>query len=296
MAETEYEGEFFCTPGTNDRAAWTAAYVIIGAILVLVGIAHFWISRGDLFGPRSQEEHGQFSAQVTFLCGIFARGIGHIVSGIIVAKRWNWAHYSLLASGLPGYITAIGYCFIFFSWCSVVVDFVAKKSTGFYKKSKITLLALAIGVTVGFIISFGCMYSDSEPAHAAEGAIATLRDFVIAGAFAIYMFKVWKLFENPCGQCGTPEMNILIMCGILIAALIFRGISIIAYIYIISKVAETNPGYECSMSYLGIFILEMILCEIMPLCSIFANRLRIAFMDKSDLGTQREDVSFVSFV
>lgn len=265
------ESERLVCASAADRSAWTATYIVMGAILMLIFVVYVYFTRHELVNARSQP-HGSFAAQLAYIIGLFSRGFGMIMSGVIIGNDWEWGKYSLFSSGLPGYVTAASYCFIFFSWCSVLVLFLTKQND-FYQKSRIALISLLLVISITFIVTVTFILAAPEKrtaAHWVEALFAMGRDLVIGVAFLLYMRKVAKMFEKPCDKCCSAEMNLMTVCVIMVVSLFIRAIAILVYVFVVRNSGGT---VECSMEYLGAFILETAFGEFLPLIAIFAYKM-----------------------
>lgn len=257
-------------------------FIIFGIIYTLLTIRQTCEEKGEV--------QGQFEAQIMYIAAVFCKGLGLFVTGIFLAFKTPtgsddefWNKYSVLPGGIPGYVTAIAYCFIFFSWCSVCLDSLEKDSVKFYARSKWVLLTLISGIVVLFLVMIICMQAckDYGTFHKIEASVAILRDLIIAFLFILYLHRIFKLFEEPCSGFSSPETKLLFICITLIVSLIMRPISIGIYTLWVTKYSEF------STSYLIIFLVEIVITEIIPIGSIGITRLS----GYNQRAKQNEDVA-----
>lgn len=299
---------------------WKFTYYVLGIILILFAIIYVIFTFSELKNEYGQE-HGKFSAQISYIICVFVKGLGLLVCGVFLSYNFNtryvsapsgqpnsnvtlWGMYSVLPGGIPGYMTSIAYCFIFFSWCSVCLTFLDRNSVGFYKTSKTILLSLLTGIIIGFITSFIFMLlaanshiggTTVDGAHMAEAMIATVRDIVIAIAFIIYLFKISKLFETACPSYASVEGRLFWLCVMLIIALIFRPFCILTYhmIFASKRNTEIQKKSEFSNAYLIIFLIEQTITELLPLGLI--GYLRLCDISKGSSASDDKNSAFLAF-
>ena len=289
--------------------SWEYTYYIIGLILILFAIIYVFLSYSELIAEFGQE-HGKFAAQISYIIALFIKGTGLMVCGYFLTKKFQttvipnnitiWGKYSVLPGGLPGYVTAAAYCFIFFSWCSVCLTFLDHNAVGFYRTSKTILLILLSVIILGFMISFYFMFNSSNPvnldkAHFIEAIIASIRDVFIAIAFGIYLRKIFQLFETTCPSCTSIDGRLFWLCVMLIIALICRPFCILTYHLIFaSKTAfETSKKSEFSTGYLLVFLIEQTITEIIPLGLI--GYLRLVDLSRSNSIADEKNSAFLGF-
>ena len=259
---------------------FAVTYIVFGVIFLIYGIVYVALTCKQTCEEKD-ETQGQFASQVVYIVAIFVKAIGLFVSGLFLIVKTPTAEdhsfndkYSVIPGGFPGYMTAVAYCFIFFSWCSVCLDCLEKNSTKFYQRSKWVLMTLISIIVVLFLIFFICMLTVSTgPFHRVEQGVAITRDLILAIMFAIYLYKIYKLFEEPCPGCGQPESRLFILCLILIIALILRPISILGYSLWTNPPGSAKKRSEFSPEYLAIYIVELIITEVVPFATIGLTRI-----------------------
>ncbi|EAY21560.1 hypothetical protein TVAG_013250 [Trichomonas vaginalis G3] len=258
---------------------WECGYIVIGCIILAFAIYYVIKTLKDSLITDNNVQ-GQRSAQIFYIIALFVKSIGLIVAGIMIIVGFpkdekqptKWDIYSIIPTGFPGYMTAVAYSYIFFSWCSVCYSSLEKNAVGFYHNSKKLLSILIYIIIALFVISFCFMIASSflanskkyylTVAHNVESVVATIRDLACAVAFLFYLFKIIKLFESCCPSWESPETRLLVMLIVLIIALFLRPVCILTYILIFTK----DSGYsEFSDGYFIVFLFECFITELLPL-------------------------------
>ena len=278
MSDTNCTDWYLYIP--SDIRNFTITYIVFGIIFFIYGIIYTSLTIKTTCEEKD-ETQGQYNSQIVYIIAIFVKAVGLIVSGIFLEAKTPTCYdhdffdrYFVLPGGLPGYMTGIAYCFIFFSWCSVCFDCLEKNTTQFYQRSKWVLMT-AIGlIVVFFFIFFICMLAvDISTFHRIEQAFAICRDLLLAIMFALYLYKIYKLFEEPCPGCGQPESRLFLLCIVLIVSLILRPISILGYSLWTNPPGNSQKRSEFSSEYLAIYIIEFIVTEKVPFLTIGLTRL-----------------------
>ena len=270
---------------------WAITYIVLGIIFLIFTIFYLSKTCKDTLTTETNLQ-GQKAAQIAYIVAIIFKGISLFVAAIFLfcdftskTKTYKidgkdvsysyWSVYSIIPTGIPGYVTACAYCFIFFSWCSIAKSNLEKSVTGYYDRSKWVLTVINILILISFAISLTVMLSTNpDKAHEAEAIIACLRDSGTAICFLIYLICIFKLFESPCPSVFSPETRLSAMLIILIAALILRPISTMIYVLIFSKNGEDGTNYsEFSIGYYIVFLFEFIVTEVLPLSIIGVVRI-----------------------
>lgn len=284
----------------SEIQTFAITYYVLGSIFIVFACIYMALTLKTTCEEKD-ETQGQFNAQIAYIAAVICKGIGLIVSGIFLTVKTPTAEdhsfndrYSVLPGGIPGYVSAIAYCFIFFSWCSVCFDCFEKNATKFYSRSKWVLTSLISIVVLLFAISFICMLSVSAAKfHRVEQGVAITRDLILALMFAIYLYKIYKLFEDPCPGCGQPESKLFFICITLIVSLVMRPISIAIYSLWIYPPGKAERKSEFSPSYFVIFLVEFLLTELIPLGSIGYTRL-IGTLSSNEVSNELS--TFMAFV
>lgn len=275
-------------------------YVILGILLMIFSIIYFILTIKTTCEEKDAG-HGHFGAQVSYIVALFVKCLGLIISGIFLLTHPPTSEdhsfndkYSVLPGGIPGYTTAIAYCFIFFSWCSVCYDYLEKGSTGFYDKSRGILITLISIIVLLFSISFICMIAiNPKTFHRVEQGVAITRDLILAIMFTLYLVKIYKLFEECCPGFHSPETKLFVLCSLLIFSLIMRPIGIAIYSLYTNPPGNLKHRSEFNTAYFFIFLIEFILTELIPLLAIGLTRL----IGTNKRTTIPEDVStFIAIV
>lgn len=271
MSSSPFEGE--------NLKLWEGGYITIG-ILILIFAIYYVIKTLKETISNDNNIQGQKSAQVFYIIALFVKSAGLLVAGLMLIagcthktdkdKYSTWDVYSIIPTGFPGYMTAVAYSYIFFSWCSVCYSSLEKNSIGFYHNSKKFLSILIYSIVILFFISFIFMVLSTFPsidflviAHNVESVVASIRDVACAIAFLFYLFKIYKLFESCCPSWESPETRLLVMLMVLIVALFLRPICILTYVLIFNS---NNHNYnEFSTGYFYIFVAECFVTELLPL-------------------------------
>ena len=140
----------FCSSNPNLIPSFEAAYYSLGFIFLIYGIAYIIYS---LKSPSPQmQSNGSQGSQISFIICLFARGIGLIINAILISKKISLSTISLFTSGLPGYLTAVAYTFIFFSWCNLCVEVLSKDSKEFFIKTQRSLFWILFMLILIFVI------------------------------------------------------------------------------------------------------------------------------------------------
>lgn len=261
---------------------------IAGIGLIIFLCVYVYLIRKELCASI-QRTNGFLAGQIWYILGVIATSISYIVN---IFYRYHTAFdgsLTILTNGLSGYFTAIAYCFIFFSWTAICAENVSLEFADFYKKSSRIMYGLAIGVGVAFVVTFFLtLFGDSSlygnSCHTAESCVAVVRDLALCTAFVIYHRKLRRLSEPPYYFSGKPESKLFLTCLVLIIALPIRAFSILMYCFYWAswRIIDPDPmqgNYpdncvlrqrglderECSFGYFGEYIVEQIVCEIMPI-------------------------------
>ena len=125
--------------------------------------------------------------------------------------------FFMLSTSLPGYFISAAYCIIFFSWCSVCIEVMEKKSSRFYGKSRCVLailLSVILSLSLVSILIFFFIGGEKfeKVSHISEAICATIRDISLSVAFIIYLSKMWQIFEDPKGSLKS-FFNKIFCCG-----------------------------------------------------------------------------------
>ena len=270
---------------------WIVTYIILGFIFLIFTIFYLSKTCKDTFSTETNLQ-GQKAAQIAYIVAIIFKGLSLFVAAIFLLCDFTskmktykidgkdvsysyWSVYSIIPTGIPGYVTACAFCFIFFSWCSIAKSNLEKSVSGYYDRSKWVLTVINILILIGFAISLTVMLStDPVKAHEAEAIIASVRDSGTAICFLIYLICIFKLFESPCPSAFSPETRLSAMLIILIVALILRPISTMIYVLIFTgKDGKSSSYSEFSIGYYIVFLVEFLLTEILPLSIIGIVRL-----------------------
>ncbi|KAI5525060.1 hypothetical protein TVAGG3_0260170 [Trichomonas vaginalis G3] len=278
MNITDFQNESHLYVYSDIKATFVTDF-IFAALFIIFGIIYLLFTIRQTCEEKGEVE-GQFEAQISYITAVFCKGLGLFITGLFLAIRTPkpgnhdfWDRYSVLPGGIPGYVTAIAYCFIFFSWCSVCFDSLEKDSVKFYSRSKWVLMTLISLVCVFFTISIICMLTiNPETFHKVEATIAILRDLIIFFLFSLYLRRIFKLFEEPCPGWSSPETKLLFICITLIVSLIIRPISIGIYTLWIYP-PNHDKRSEFATTYLIIYLIEILITEIVPIGSIGITRL-----------------------
>ncbi|KAK8886947.1 hypothetical protein M9Y10_037982 [Tritrichomonas musculus] len=215
-------------PNNDIFSGWYATYFFFGATYALLLFIYLFFTRDFCFSNSS------LFAKLSYWFFIFAliiKSTGYFMSGGLIIDnnhlmtKYNcscsnsneclekdlYNHFNknqvifLFTSALPGYVTSAAYCMIFFSWCSICIEVMEKKSSAFYGKSRCVLLSLLIAIVIGFLIttitsavSATRNYADiAGIAHFVEAVIAVIRDISVSIAFIVYLRKMWQIFADP---------------------------------------------------------------------------------------------------
>lgn len=222
-------------------------------------------------------------AQITFMSALLIKGLGITFSGIGIQNQWDFGAFSLFTNGLPGYVIATAYCYVFFSWCSVCVQFTNKDSKSFFKKSTLILRSIIIIIWIGFVITGICVStlsckrqeSSARKAHYIEATIASIRDIIITIAFIVYLIKVSRIFGPLRCNFRLSEIRLISVSSLLTLAVFYRAFTIEFYTYYWSSStglysqSDTNKyKLECSIGYFINYSFDQVLMEFFPLLSI----------------------------
>lgn len=267
---------------------WAVAYFVLGTIFLVCTIYYIIKTWKETFSSEySNNLQGQKSSQFAYIAAIIVKTISLFVTGIFLIKNYTkvetstlkcydnytsnctkytyWDKYSVIPTGIPGYVSAITYCVFFFSWCSIAKSNLEKSVTGYYTGSRWVLVGMNTFIVIGATISILMMaISNPDSAHNVEAAIASVRDITTAICFSVYFFCIFKLFDSPCTSINSPEARLLSILCVLIIALIFRPVSILIYVSIFSS----GKRNEFSYGYFIIFLVEFIITEAFPLAII----------------------------
>lgn len=255
----------------QNKGSWATGYYLCGAIFLAMFLVFLMITINDV--RRKQLN----STQIPYLAAVLTRGIGYMISGSWIQheKKTTWNNYSVICNGLPGYVVATCYCFIFFSWCTVCVDCLAKKKIRFFDYTKIIMTFVIVIIWVAYVISLICFYAldEGSSAHNVEGVFATIRDWLVAVAFITYLIKIHSMFNSSC-SCDSTESTLFFMCTLLFVTMTLRGLSILIYITcIMGKKNSKGNDLEWTKGYFTAFLLEQLLLEIFPLGAICVFKL-----------------------
>jgi hypothetical protein len=272
---------------------WAAAYFLLGTIFLVGTIYYIAKTWEETFSNEFLNNlQGQKSSQIAYITALIVKTISLFVTGIFLVSNFTtketstkkcfdpeqtnctfytyWEKYSVIPTGIPGYVSAITYCVFFFSWCSIAKTNLEKSVIGYYTSSKWALVVMNAFIVIGAIISISMMaVSNPDRAHSVEAIIASIRDIGTALCFGIYFFCIFKLFDSPCTSINSPEARLFSIIFVLIVALILRPVSIIIYVEIFS----TGKRNEFSYGYFIIFLIEFIITEALPLATIAFVRL-----------------------
>ena len=254
--------------------------LVSGIILIIFSIIYTFFFVKDCRNSVANKDN-DITHQIVFSIALLWKGISLLISATLRDyKDSNWGLLSVLITGSAGYMSAIAYCFIFFTWTALCANYLGHDFAVFYKNSRRLLLTLVCIVVGMLVISVSFMYFSTNEEfgkifHYAEASFASARDIIIAIFFILYFKKVLGLAEAPyCGK-DKPETKIFLMCGILISILIFRAASILFYAFywsdwgnLAGKCREFN-GY----SYFIDYSIEQVLFEFLPLLYIGGTRI-----------------------
>ena len=217
------------------------------------------------------------SSQIVYILALLVKGTSYVITSVCREYDDNekWGKLSCCIIGLAGYISAITYSYIFFTWAALCANYLGHDFAVFYGASKKILISIIVIVVVMFLVSISFMLVHYSKMHYIEASFASMRDFFIAIAFIVYYKKVFALSESPhCIMCN-PETKIYVMCGFLITVLIFRAASILVYTLcwsdwgnLADKCREFN-GY----GYFTEYVIEQIILEFCPLLYIGITRI-----------------------
>lgn len=271
----------------QNNGSWATGYYFYASIFIVLFLIFLIITINDFRYKRSN------STQIPYLVAVFSRGVGYMISGALIQqdKKSEWNKYSIICNGLPGYIVATAYCFIFFSWCAVCVDCLAKKKVGFFDYTKIIMTVVIVIIWVAYVISLICFYAldEGSSAHNVEGTFATIRDWLVSIAFITYLIKIHGMF-NSTRSCDSTESTLFFMCTLLFVTMFLRGLSILIYIVgIMGRKTSTGYDKEWTKGYLTAFILEQLLLEVLPLGAICLFKM---ISTKANATRKQEFVNF----
>ena len=264
---------------------WVIAYSTLGGIFVLIGLIFFFLTYREICSNMKRDI--DFKSQVLFLCAVFTKGIGFFITIIFFIKikpiRGNeydfeqvksyydkYDRFSILTTGLPGYIIALAYGTIFLSWCKICCTCLDHDSKSFFNFSKIISYSLAIIVgsvfipTALIVVISGPNYKDGivmYRAHKIEAICACVRDVSIALCFVFYLKSIWSLLE-----CRFPDTWIAFKVLLLFFVLILRVISILVYTFSFKGNKKDNSTF--GKKYFLLFIFEKFIPEGLPLSFI----------------------------
>ncbi|OHT07575.1 hypothetical protein TRFO_05229 [Tritrichomonas foetus] len=296
---------------------WTVSYSVIGVIFTAFAIIYLILTIQDITPMRKTNFVG-YTAQISYIAALFTKGFGSFGCAIFFMipmftkncthEDWeaslnNWNQYSIIPSGTPGYASAAAYCCIFFSWCTLCIEYLAKDSKKFYNKTQIIVKTCLIFISIMFIISLGSLCFNQKriqnTIHLIESGFACFRDLVIAICFLIYLVRIYKQFNTTlCSFSTKPESILLLMCIMLIVCLFLRILSILLYFIQFNGASASQKDYttkddEFCLKYLGIFIFEQILTEFAPLGVI--GMVRFLSWDHSNQSSYEYEAAFTNF-
>ncbi|OHT06366.1 hypothetical protein TRFO_05553 [Tritrichomonas foetus] len=257
---------------TNDQVGWIITCSILSVMFFILLVVYLYFSRNDFRKPTQPLTKASY---ITYILAVLFRSIGYACQAGILGLSDSILHERIymFISSFPGYMTAAAYCIIFFSWCSICIECMEKKTTKMFERIRIILIILLAIIIVFFISIIIVIFNISQKhiglINTIEAAFAIFRDIAVSVAFVGYLISIWKLFVNPCSFLDNYESTITTLCVTITSALIVRVISILVYSILRS---QNKTCFLDSSKYLCIFIIEQLLSEFFPLGVICLSR------------------------
>ena len=273
--------------------------VVSGSVLLIFAFVYLYYIIKEYKNSAEKEDYSALP-QIVFFIALLWKGVSLILTSIFRKyNSSNWANFSVILTGLAGYISALAYAVIFFTWTALCANYLGHDFAGFYKASRSGLLTIIIIVFIMLILALVMMFLGSSEQkviyHYIEASCASFRDIIIAICFFMYFRKVLALSEAPYCDRNKPETKVFFMCGFLITVLVLRATSILVYAFFWSdwgnlagKCREFN-GY----GYFSDYVLEQILLEFLPLFYIGVTRINLIIdTPYSSLDVNEADYSY----
>ncbi|OHT11032.1 hypothetical protein TRFO_19422 [Tritrichomonas foetus] len=248
---------------------WAITYLTFGFVFLVYFIVYTKLVFKDILLSKNKND-GSFGSQVSFIIALIVKSIGYISCGIIYSLVNSdnkdkihriWQSASIFTAGMPGYVVAAAYCYIFFAWCTLCVNYLSRDSISFYQKSKKWLQILMVFIFIICLISAIISLLGDKIAHTCEAMFACARDLIIALCFLFYLINISKLFNNLFKSSLSSEFHLFAMCSMLIIALTLRIAAILLYTFLFSSNDSSNI-------YLIVYIVEQLVIEFVPLFAI----------------------------
>ena len=304
---------------------WEYTYLVLGLLFLAFSIFYVYKTIRATFNDQ-QNVQGKFTAQIAYIIAIFTKSICLIISAIFLFAGFAnsdsanslkevegtsnyrylledknnttssyWTRFQILPGAIPGYVSAVAYTLIFFSWCSICYDALEKNTAGFYKQIKIVPMVLVSMITGMFVISLILILAlNSKILSMVEAIIAAIRDIIIAVCFIIYLNMISSLFMSLCPHICAPENRLFFLLILLIVALLLRPVCALVYNFVVLKLPnppEQLPIDEFSYGYYIVFLIEFLLTEVMPL-----GMIGIIHLTSNDSYSQSQDNSVAAFL
>ena len=306
---------------TPQYELWQYTYLVLGLLFLAFSIFYVYKTIQETCSDHHNIQ-GKFQAQITYIAAIFTKAICLLVSAILLftgsastqasnsidlnsinsqylsdssnSTGTTWSRYQVLPGAIPGYVSALAYTMIFFSWCSVCYDALEKSTIGFYKQIKTVLIVLTAIIIVLFLLALIIIFSvnDNSVPSMVEAIIAAIRDVVISICFIIYLKMISSLFSAPCPNCCAPENRLFSLLILLIFSLLLRPICALVYNFVvIGYPHRRETQIEFSVGYYIVYLIEFLLTEIMPL-----GMIGLMHLTSSDSYSTPQDDSVAAFL
>lgn len=260
--------------GVTDSFAGVDGSLGILCFILFVGYTIYTVRD---FCKNKPENKGAVATQVWFIISTAIYAVSYSVSAFLKSTAiGNWGLISLVTCGTAGYVSAIAYGYIFFSWTSMCAILVGKDFSAFSSRSGIIIRILLAVSIICYVVSLILVIipevdeSKAEMsiiAHTVEAMMAVIRDLFLSVAFIVYHIKIKKLSDPPHYITKKPEARLFRICLYLIISLIGRAISVLVYTFYWASwtVAGTQPYKECNYGYFAEYTIEQVLFQVAPL-------------------------------